>query len=535
VRSPLYNQRTHMKVILFSLLILGRLLGLIQLVVGFAIWFGWLPHAAALHTAMGSIFVLTLWAVALIALFALSTRTIPLLALFWGGLVLWLGTAQTTLLVGSAHWAIRVAHLVIGLAALGFIEALAKATMRHWSARAATTAILLFVAASPGRAQAPATPCFDAPRQPITMIDVPGSPFQALPSADGCWVFVSMASPRPNASPGVAVLRRSNGTLSLVRVQPVQGNPAGMALTHDGRTLIVAAGPRIAFLDVPKLIAGDRRAVLGYLDESGTPGRIYASTTRDDKWAFIADERAATVTVIDLEKALASHFSASSIVGKIPTGNAPIAVTLSPGDSLLYVTSQVAPRELGWPIVCKREGAEDTTPVNPPGAIHVIDVRRATTDAAHAVVASIPAGCNLVRLVLSPSGDRVYATARNSNALLVFDAAKLRSDAAHALIGRVPVGTAPVGVAVVDSGRTIIVTNSNRFAGSANDRQMLTVIDAAKIADGERAVVGSIPAGAFPREMRVTSDGTTLIVTNFASKQIELIDLVRLPVEPAKR
>src|SRR5262249_9346394 len=161
-----------------------------------------------------------------------------------------------------------------------------------------------------------------------------------------CWVFVSMASPRPNASPGVAVLRRSGGTLSLVRVQPVQGNPAGMALTHDGRTLIIAAGPRVAFLDVAKLIAGDSRSVLGYLDESGTPGRIYASTTGDDKWAFVADERAATVTVIDLQKALASRFSTSSIVGKIPTGNAPIAVTLSPGDSLLYVTSQVAPRDL---------------------------------------------------------------------------------------------------------------------------------------------------------------------------------------------
>jgi len=129
----------------------------------------------------------------------------------------------------------------------------------------------------------------------------------------------------------------------------------------------------------------------------------------------------------------------------------------------------------------------------------------------------------------------VYATARNSNALLVFDAAKLRSDAARALVGRVPVGTAPVGVAVVDSGRTIVVTNSNRFAGSAEDRQTLTVIDAAKVSDGERAVIGSIPAGAFPREMRVTSDGATLIVTNFASKQIELIDLARLPVEPVKR
>jgi DNA-binding beta-propeller fold protein YncE len=39
----------------------------------------------------------------------------------------------------------------------------------------------------------------------------------------------------------------------------------------------------------------------------------------------------------------------------------------------------------------------------------------------------------------------------------------------------------------------------------------------------------SIPAGGFPRELRVTSDGGSLIVTNFESGSVELIDLARLP------
>jgi hypothetical protein len=522
-----------MQTILRLLLILGRLLGIIQIAVGLALWLGWLPRAVAFHTAAGSLLVLVLWMVALIALFALSSRAIPLIALFWGGLVLWLGMAQMTILNGNAHWTIRVAHLVIGLAAIGFIESLVKATRRHWSARStATTAMLLLLATLPMQAQSPA--CSDAPRRPITMVDVPGNPFQALPSADGCWVFVSLARPRAGAPASVALLRRENGTLSVVRVQPVDAGATGMALTHDGNTLIVAGTQRIVFVSVPKLIAGGKGAVLGYLDEPGVGGRIYASTTRDDRLAFVANEGDQSVSVIDLPKALASQFSPSSIVGKIPTGAASIAVTLSPDDELLYVTSQVAPASFGWPIVCKREGTSDTTSVNPQGAIHIVDVRRASTDPAHAVVASVPAGCNVVRLVLSPSGDRVYVTARNSNALLVFDAAKLRSDATHALIGRVRVGTAPVGVAVIDSGRQLVVTNSNRFAGSANDRQTLTVIDASKVADGERAILGSIPAGAFPREERVTSDGKILIVTNFASKQVEVIDLLHLPVEAGK-
>jgi DNA-binding beta-propeller fold protein YncE len=84
-------------------------------------------------------------------------------------------------------------------------------------------------------------------------------------------------------------------------------------------------------------------------------------------------------------------------------------------------------------------------------------------------------------------------------------------------------------VAVVHGGRTVIVTNSNRFAGSADDKQTLTVIDASRVEQGAAAIIGSIPAGAFPREMRVTSDGRTLILTNFGSRTIQMIDLARIP------
>jgi DNA-binding beta-propeller fold protein YncE len=85
-----------------------------------------------------------------------------------------------------------------------------------------------------------------------------------------------------------------------------------------------------------------------------------------------------------------------------------------------------------------------------------------------------------------------------------------------------------VGVAVVDSGRSIVVTNSNRFGGTgASDKPSLSVIDASKVGDGASAVIGSIPSGDFPREMRVTSDGKTLVLTNFASHSVELIDLTR--------
>jgi YVTN family beta-propeller protein len=403
------------------------------------------------------------------------------------------------------------------------------------------TAIAFVLAASstarPAAAQQPAG-CNGPPTEPVTFVDVPGSPFQALPSADGCWIFVSMPGGPARGQAKIGVLRRAAGKVTVERTMPIQGNPTGMVLTHDGRTLIVADGPRLAFVDVDKLVKTRRDAVLGYLDEpapNGRLGRIYANVTHDDKTLFVADENAQTISVVDLEKIRSSHFHASSIVGKIPTGMLPIALAFSPDEKLLYTTSQWAPAPLNWPAECKREGAAtDTTSVNPQGAILIVDVERARTDPAHSLIGAVPAGCSAVRLVLSPSGDRAYVTARNSNALLVFDTSKLRSDPGHARIASIPVGTAPVGIAVVDSGRKVIVTNSNRFAGSSNDHQTLTVVDATKVESGAGAIVGSLPAGAFPREMRVTSDGTTLIVTNFASNSVEIIDLARLPLSPSR-
>jgi uncharacterized membrane protein len=114
---------------------LARLLGAVQIVVGLAMWFGWAKSAVALHSALGSIFVLVVWIIAIIALFALSTRLLPLITLLVAGVALWFGMAQTTLLVGSTHWAVRLAHLLVGLATMGLAESLAKAVKRHQAAQ----------------------------------------------------------------------------------------------------------------------------------------------------------------------------------------------------------------------------------------------------------------------------------------------------------------------------------------------------------------------------------------------------------------
>jgi hypothetical protein len=509
------------------LIMIARLLGVAQLLTGFAFWLGFMPNTSP-HFGMGSLLVLVVWIIALIALFALPKRGVALATMLWGGLVLWFGMTQTTFLIGGSHWIIRVAHLLVGVSMLGLAESLAKAVKLHLAARTAVVVFLLVSLASPVRAQQPQ--CNEAPAQPSMTVKLPGSPFQALPTADGCWVFVSMPQ-TPDRQPAIALLQRQAGTLSLVRVLPVAGGATGMTLTHDQKMLIVAAGQRVIFIDAPALIAGKAEAVLGYLDEPNVMGRVYANITRDDKYVLIADERSFTISIIDLAKAKETHFSPSAVIGKIPTGYSPISLTLNADETLMFATSQRAPDNLKWPIACKREAGTDTTLVFPQAAIHVVDMVKAKTDPAHAVLHSVPAGCSAVRLVLSPSGDRAYVSARNSNALLVFDTQKLRDDPSNALMARVPLGTAPVGIAVVDQGRKVIVTNSNRFAGDSSDRQTLMVVDAAKISAGAGAVIGSIPAGAFPREMRVTSDGRALILTNFGSSTVQMIDVARLPIE----
>jgi hypothetical protein len=126
-----------MRSTLTILSMLARLIGVVQIVTGLSLWLGWLTNARTLHIALGSLLALVIWIIALLALFALSTRGVALFTLLWGALMLWLGMAQTGLLVGTGHWAVRLAHLLVGLAALGLAESLTKAVKAHWSARAA--------------------------------------------------------------------------------------------------------------------------------------------------------------------------------------------------------------------------------------------------------------------------------------------------------------------------------------------------------------------------------------------------------------
>ena len=391
-------------------------------------------------------------------------------------------------------------------------------------------AITLCVSSTVG-AQSPRDSCNQTMPEPIAHVDLP-APFSAIPSSDGCWVFASVS--RPN---GVAVLKRANGGITLLRIIPTGGSGWGtggsiwgMVLTHDGELLLAVGEGRVVFMDVARAISGKGGPILGDMVYDRSAESVLVNVTGDDQYAFVSDERRQRITVIDLARARASRFSKASVVGSIPVGVSPVALTFSPDNRFLYATSQSALRSSGWPRECKAQGADPALSnfFTPQGALHVIDVELAKSDPARAVVATVPAGCAPVRAAISPKGDFVYVTARHSDLLLVFDARKLAADPEHARVTTIPVGVRPVGVAVADSGRLIFVANANDLVGGS-DKSSVSVIDAGRVSEGAAAVLGRIPAGAFPREVHVTSDGRTILVTNNNSNTLQLIDVTQRP------
>jgi DNA-binding beta-propeller fold protein YncE len=126
-------------------------------------------------------------------------------------------------------------------------------------------------------------------------------------------------------------------------------------------------------------------------------------------------------------------------------------------------------------------------------------------------------------MAMSPDGRRLYVTARNNNALLALDTQQFLANPAGAIVGTAAVGSAPVPVAVIDSGTHVIVGNSNRFDAPATP-QTLSVLDAAKIEDGSGALIGTLPAGIFPRELTLSADGQTLLLANYGSNTLQVMD-----------
>jgi DNA-binding beta-propeller fold protein YncE len=369
--------------------------------------------------------------------------------------------------------------------------------------------------------------CNQPTPEPVVHVSLPGNPFKAIATSDGCWIFVSMQG-RPPLQSGVAVVQRAGGKVSLARVIPF-GSSVELRLTNDGKMLIVTNEDYIDFLDVDRLKSGQGDPKLGRIYAGEGSNQTNVNVTPDDRFLFASDHAIPkeTATVYRLDEARKAGFKGDFRIGSILVGREPLAIVFSKDQRHVYIVAEQAARDSTWGQACP-QNLPTKKPIE--GIVNVIDVERAKTDPANSIVSRIKAGCVATRLTLSPDGTRAYVTARADDALVVLDTTKFLTDPEHARIGTVPVGKSPTGSALMNGGARLIVSN----IGTPQVQESLTVIDTSKVSSGAAAVLGTIPAGSGARDATMMQDGRTLFVPNFNSKTLQLIDVTRLRIEPAR-
>lgn len=102
------------------------------------------------------------------------------------------------------------------------------------------------------------------------------------------------------------------------------------------------------------------------------------------------------------------------------------------------------------------------------------------------------------------------------------------SGAASAIEVAVSADEAPVGLALAEHGSLVVVADSNRF-GASGESASLAVVDVPDALAGRPALAGYLPAGQFPRDMATSPNGSTVLVANYDSGQIETVNLAALP------
>lgn len=110
--------------------ILVRLSGVILIILGIIFWTGHLLGWVPVHTVVGLILAISLWALAFLgARSGVGAGMVTLVAV-WALVMLVFGAVQRQLMPGSAHWVIQVLHLLIGVGAIGLGDRLGSRMSR---------------------------------------------------------------------------------------------------------------------------------------------------------------------------------------------------------------------------------------------------------------------------------------------------------------------------------------------------------------------------------------------------------------------
>lgn len=105
---------------------LVRLCAVILIVLGVLFWTGHARNLIPVHMLIGLILVLALWVLAGIGARASVGSGLVASAVVLGLVVLVFGMTQRSIMPGAGHVIIRILHLILGLAAIGMAEQLAR-------------------------------------------------------------------------------------------------------------------------------------------------------------------------------------------------------------------------------------------------------------------------------------------------------------------------------------------------------------------------------------------------------------------------
>jgi YVTN family beta-propeller protein len=213
-------------------------------------------------------------------------------------------------------------------------------------------------------------------------------------------------------------------------------------------------------------------------------------------------------------------------IARVPTGNGPHEVAVSPDGTTAVVTNYGTAASPGNTLTVVDLGTLEATATidlgeqtRPHGIAWMPDGRRVavTTEgngtltivdvSARRVLAAIPTGALVSHEVaLTPDGSRAFVANIGSGSVTAIDLA------AQSVIRSIPTGAGAEGVAVRPDGREVWVTN--------RAENTVTVLDAASL-----EVLATLPSADFPIRVVFSPDGSRAFVTNARSAELRVFDV----------
>jgi serine/threonine-protein kinase len=339
---------------------------------------------------------------------------------------------------------------------------------------------------------------------PSHAVDVGRVPFDVVLDGHHPYGFVSTGK-------GITVLKTARPAPSVLGTVPLKG-AQDEALTPDSKYLVVAAGSGMTVYQTAALEHGPAHSV-GSLTVHGGIHAVEVALSPDGKFAFVSLQESLQVAVFNLQRALSRGFGPADVVGTVRMPKDPVGLTVSPDGNSLYVATGLA------------------RPATTSGAgfLSVVPLHQAETKPSAAVVKNVKAGCGPDRMAVSPDGKYLWVSVGGGNAILAYTTASLATQLQPAPVAKVATGELPLGLVFANGGATLVVADSNRdqLASAAAN---LALVDVKKALAGQPgALTGLIKTGVTPRQFALEPDGSTLLVTNTESGQVQAVDLTHLP------